>query len=69
MSNGHLTVTVSLKDCIFEVYDLMGKKVLSQKLNEGESKVDLTTLNNGTYLLKVSQNGKTIKTDKVVLNK
>lgn len=47
----------------------MGKKVLSQKLNEGESKVDLTTLNNGTYLLKVSQNGKTIKTDKVVLNK
>lgn len=69
MSNGHLTVTVSLKDCIFEVYDLMGKKVLSQKLNEGESKVDLTTLNNGTYLFKVSQNGKTIKTDKVVLNK
>lgn len=68
-SNGNLVVNSNVKECIFEVYDLMGKKVLSQKLNEGESKVDLTSLNNGTYLFKVSQNGKTVKTDKVVLSK
>ncbi|MBL7895859.1 MAG: T9SS type A sorting domain-containing protein [Bacteroidia bacterium] len=68
-SNGNLTVTVSLKDCIFEVYDVIGKKVMSQKLNENETKVDVSSLNNGTYLYKITQNNVVIKADKLVLSK
>lgn len=68
-SNGHLTITVSLKDCIFEVYDVIGKKVMSQKLNENETKVDISSLNNGTYLYKITQHNNVIKADKLVLNK
>lgn len=68
-SNGHLTITVSLKDCIFEVYDVIGKKVMSQKLNDNETKVDVSSLNNGTYLYKITQHNIVIKADKLVLNK
>lgn len=68
-SNGNLVVNTNVKECIFEVFDLMGKKLISKHLNEGESKLDLSTLSSGTYLYKISQNGATIKTDKLILDK
>jgi hypothetical protein len=55
--------------CIFEVYDIVGKKVLSQKLSESETKVDLNSLNAGTYLYRIIQNGVSIKSDKLILDK
>lgn len=68
-SQGDLSVTSNLKDCIFEVYDITGRNVLTQKLNENETKVNVSSLNNGTYLYKISKNGKTVKADKLILNK
>jgi hypothetical protein len=68
-TNGSLVVKSNCKDCIFEVYDLMGKKVMSQKLNETETKVDVSSLNSGTYLYKIMQNGALLKADKLILTK
>lgn len=67
-TNGNLSVTCNCKDCIFVVYDA-GRIVLSQKLNENETKVDVSSLNNGTYIYKISNNGITVKEDKLMLNK
>ncbi|MBK7666725.1 MAG: T9SS type A sorting domain-containing protein [Sphingobacteriaceae bacterium] len=68
-TNGSLVVNSGCKNCIFEVYDIIGKKVLSQKLNENETKVELNSLNNGTYLYKIVQDGVILKADKLLLNK
>lgn len=68
-TNGSLNVKINTKDCIFEVYDLIGKKVMYQKLNQNETKVDVSSLNNGTYLYKIIQNGAVLKADKLILNK
>lgn len=66
---GNLTVTCNYKDCIFVVYDIAGRIVLSQKLSENETKVDVSSLNNGTYIYKISKYGTTVKADKLILNK
>ena len=68
-SNGNLVVNSNVKECIFEVFDLMGKKLMSKNLSEGESKLNLSNLSSGTYLYKISQSGATIKTDKLILDK
>ncbi len=68
-TTGNLMVNSGCKNCIFEVYDVIGKKVMSQKLNENETKVDLNSLNNGTYLYKVVQEGVILKADKLLLNR
>lgn len=68
-TNGLLYVKTNMKDCIFEVHDISGRKVMSQKLNENETKTDLSSLNNGTYFYKITQNNVVIKTDKLILNK
>jgi hypothetical protein len=68
-TNGNLMVNSNCKDCIFEVYDIVGKKVMSQKLNEIETKIELNSLNAGTYLYRIMQNGISIKSDKLILNK
>jgi hypothetical protein len=48
---------------------VVGKKVMNQKLNENETKVDLSSLNSGTYLYKIIQDGLILKVDKFILNK
>ena len=68
-SNGILNVKINSNNCIFEVYDVIGKQVMNRKLNEGETKVELSPLNNGTYLYKITQNNIVIKADKFILNK
>ncbi len=68
-TSGNLMVNSGCKSCIFEVYDVIGKKVMSHKLNENETKVDLNSLNNGTYLYKVVQEGVILKADKLLLNR
>ena len=68
-TTGSLMVNSGCKNCIFEVYDVIGKKVLSQKLGENETKVDLNSLNNGTYLYKIVQDGVILKADKLLLNR
>ena len=45
------------------VFDLLGKEVLTQKINATESQIDISTLSSGMYLIKVKagENSKTIK--------
>lgn len=68
-SNGSLNVNVNAKDCIFEVYDVIGKRILSQKLSDYETTLDISSFNNGTYLFKVLRDNILVKTDKLIINK
>src|SRR5690625_360161 len=49
-----------------EIYDLSGKVLLSQEINEAEKRVNLSRLGEGIYLYQLRQQGKNIKTGKLV---
>lgn len=68
-TNGLVNVKTRAKDYTFELYDVIGKRVISKKLNDLETKIDVSSLNNGTYLYKITQNNVVIKADKLILNK
>lgn len=52
-----------------EVFDVVGKRILTQKLNENETKIDVTSFNNGTYLYKITDSSnKVIKNGKLVIS-
>jgi len=55
-SNGKLNVAV---------YDVLGKQVISTKMNS--EKLDVSSLNTGVYIMKITQ-GKAISTKKLVIN-
>lgn len=40
----------------FEVYDLVGKKIITQKVNNATTKIDLSNYLTGIYLLKITNN-------------
>lgn len=48
------------KNTQIEIYDLLGKKVLTTFLDKSKATIDISSLNSGTYLLKAG-NTKTIK--------
>jgi Concanavalin A-like lectin/glucanases superfamily/Domain of unknown function (DUF5011)/Secretion system C-terminal sorting domain/CUB domain len=50
-----------------EIYDVVGKKVLQQQISGNE--LNINTLKNGVYFLKVAQNGKTATTKLIVETK
>ncbi len=50
-----------------EIYNLIGQEVNVKSINAENTKIDMSNLSNGTYLLKVSSEG-TTKTIKVVKN-
>ncbi len=56
---------------MFEVYNLMGEKIITLILNssEGEQKLSLSTLSSGSYLYKYTINNRIVKTDKLVIVK
>lgn len=68
-TSGLLTVEGCSKICIFELTDMLGRKLLSQPLSENATLIDLHVLNNGTYLYKIVQDGRTIRQDKLVINR
>ncbi|HLS30960.1 MAG TPA: T9SS type A sorting domain-containing protein [Flavobacteriaceae bacterium] len=51
-----------------EIYDLSGKVMLSQEVNEAIRQVDVSQLSAGMYFYGLSQNGKTVKTGKLMKN-
>ena len=50
-----------------EIFNLLGQQVLSKTVNATQSKIDMSNLNTGTYLVKV-KSGDLIKTIKVIKN-
>ena len=54
---------------LFEIYDVIGNKVISSKLNSSQTVVDITNLTSGVYFYKVMADGVNIKTDKLIIMK
>lgn len=57
------------KNCNYEVYDLLGKKVLEGKLTSPQTQVQLSGFSNGQYIVKVFSGREKISTHKIVLMK
>jgi hypothetical protein len=63
-SNGLVFVKTTIKTEL-EIFSLIGQKVFEEKLNSSRS-LDLSFLNNGTYIIKITQN-KNIQTQKLII--
>ncbi len=48
------------------IYDISGKKLLNQEVNTSTESIDVSNLSAGVYLYSFTQNGKKIKTGKLV---
>ena len=57
-----------LSDLKFVLYDLSGKLIEQDQLRDQNTQISMQNLSSGTYLLKVSDNTKTIKTFKIIRN-
>jgi hypothetical protein len=53
----------------FQLYDLTGKLILSQKISSAETSIPMETLANGNYILKVTDNKSEIKSFQIIKNK
>ena len=52
----------------FQLFDINGKQILSQKISTVETLIDLQNLAAAIYLLKINDTDKTIKTFKIIKN-
>jgi len=59
---------IVLADMRYRVYDLIGNLVIDKKLDGPDTSVDMTSLANATYLLKVYNKEKDITTFKIIKN-
>lgn len=62
----HLYIENLTEPVEIEIYNLSGKVLLSQEVNEANKQVNLSQLSNGVYLYQLSQNGQEVKTGKLV---
>ena len=51
-----------------EIYDLLGRIILSENIISSNKQLNVSSLSNGTYLIKISNNGQN-KIDKFIINK
>ena len=68
-NNGCFTISFnnnSFENSSFTLYDVMGKKILSQKLNNTETIIKSNNLTNGIYLAKISNTNQII-TKKIII--
>jgi uncharacterized protein YkwD len=63
-----LNTNEDLKEAIVELFDISGRKISSEKINEKTLKIDVSSLSNGMYYIVVENNGKQYK-DKIIVNK
>ncbi|PJC61592.1 MAG: secretion protein, partial [Flavobacteriales bacterium CG_4_9_14_0_2_um_filter_32_27] len=61
-----LKVNANLVGAIYTIYDNMGKSVMSGKINNEHTVIELDNLSNGIYLFSIGENGK--QTFKVIKN-
>ncbi len=55
---------VQVGKCTVEFYSITGKKVFSQNLTNSTTKIDISNLEKGSYIYKISDNNKIIETGK-----
>lgn len=67
-NNGILNITVSesTKNASIEIYDAVGKLVLSKKLNGTQNAINVSELAGGIYIYKINENNETLKLGKLV---
>jgi hypothetical protein len=73
-ANDKLSIELNLEttgnNCIFELYDLTGKKLISMILpHDNLNDINLTEMNEGVYIYKILINGDIAKTDKLIIIK
>ena len=52
-----------------EVYSIMGQLILIKDIESDKETIDLSALNNGTYLVKITSDAQTLKTDRLIIIK
>ena len=57
---------VELQDLKFDLYNLLGELVTSDKIIQKETAIPMTNLSSGTYFLRVYKNNKAIKVFKII---
>jgi len=56
----------SLSDLSYSLYDLQGRVVAQDQATQSNTQIDMHSLATGTYVLKVNQNNKELKTFKII---
>ncbi|HLS29267.1 MAG TPA: T9SS type A sorting domain-containing protein [Flavobacteriaceae bacterium] len=64
----HLYIENLTENVQLTIYDLSGMKLLSQEINTSTESISLSHLSGGMYFYEILQNGKTIKTGKLIKN-
>lgn len=70
LTTDRITIEISNIDsqCEIKAFSMNGAEVMSQILNENKNEVDLSYLENGMYIIHIYQNGRNIKTERIVKN-
>lgn len=63
-----LNTNEDLKEATVELFDISGRKISSEKINEKTLSIDVSDLGNGMYFIVVENNGKQYK-DKIIISK
>lgn len=58
----------NLEKLTFQLLDITGKKILTQKINTSETIIDLQNFATTTYILQILDSAKNIKTFKIIKN-
>jgi hypothetical protein len=63
--NDHVTVEGMKINSQIELFDVLGKKVLTQLVNEGNTKIDLSGFNQGIYFFRIMSEDNLLQTGRV----
>lgn len=62
------TPASSIQSLAYQLYDLGGKLIVSQKLQGSETRIDTRSLQQATYFLKVTEDQQELQTFKIIKN-
>lgn len=65
-AQGHLFISSGQDIDSIIIYDLSGKEVMRQNINNKNNTLNIKSLSTGTYLIQIFNKGKLLKTDKLV---
>ena len=69
-TTNYLTLKVEItKNLSYQLFDMQGKVIVSKKITDNTTTVVMESLPTSTYLLKVTDSNKTVKTFKIIKNK
>lgn len=57
-----------IEDVRYQLFDMNGRLLKNEKLKENETSISMVSYSQGTYLLKITDNRKEIKTFKIIKN-